>query len=97
MPLVSLVPRSTRYLSFAEREEIAILKAEGAGLREIARRIGRAPSTVSREVRRNAATRSGASSIGRQLPSGIAIDVPSARNSPSSRPINGYVATWRSV
>jgi len=59
MPSISLVPRSTRYLSFAEREEIAILKAEGAGLREIARRLGRAPSTVSREVRRNAATRSG--------------------------------------
>ncbi|GAB2696909.1 hypothetical protein GCM10027089_18240 [Nocardia thraciensis] len=42
-----------------EREEIALLRAQGLGVREIARRIGRSPSTVSRELRRNAATRSG--------------------------------------
>src|SRR3954463_6553858 len=52
-------PSSGRYLSFAEREEIALLRAQGGGVREIARRIGRAPSTVSRELRRNAATRGG--------------------------------------
>src|SRR3954468_24328569 len=52
-------PSSSRYLSFAEREEIALLRAQGAGVREIARRIGRAASTVSRELRRNAATRGG--------------------------------------
>jgi IS30 family transposase len=46
-------------LSFADREEIALLKAQDHGVREIARRIGRAPSTISRELRRNAATRSG--------------------------------------
>jgi transposase, IS30 family len=50
---------SGRYLSFAEREEIALLRAQHVGVREIARRIGRAPSTVSRELRRNAATRGG--------------------------------------
>jgi IS30 family transposase len=44
---------------FAEREEIAILKAKGGGVCEIARRVGRSPSTISRELRRNAATRSG--------------------------------------
>ena len=59
MPPISLAPRSARYLSFAEREEIAILRAQGAGVRDIARRLRRAPSTVSRELRRNAATRSG--------------------------------------
>jgi IS30 family transposase len=52
-------PSAGRYLSFAEREEIALLRAQGAGVREIARRIGRAASTVSRELRRNAATRGG--------------------------------------
>ena len=52
-------PLSGRYLSFAEREEIALLQAQGHGVREIARRLGRAPSTISRELRRNAATRSG--------------------------------------
>lgn len=50
---------SGRYLSFAEREEIALLKAEGKGVREIARAIGRDPGTISRELRRNAATRYG--------------------------------------
>lgn len=48
-----------RYLSFAEREEIALLKVQGKGVREIARTIGRDAATVSRELRRNAATRSG--------------------------------------
>ncbi len=52
-------PVSGRYLSFVEREEIALLHARGCGVREIARRLGRSPSTISRELRRNAATRSG--------------------------------------
>src|SRR4051794_35414872 len=52
-------PETCRYLCFAEREEIALLRAEGKGVREIAREIGRSPSTVSRELRRNAATRGG--------------------------------------
>ncbi|WP_084310934.1 IS30 family transposase [Phycicoccus elongatus] len=50
---------SGRYLTFAEREEIALLKAQGAGVRTIAREVGRSPSTISRELRRNAATRGG--------------------------------------
>jgi IS30 family transposase len=50
-----------RYLSFAEREEIALLHVQGRGVREIARVIGRDPGTVSRELRRNAATRSNSS------------------------------------
>jgi IS30 family transposase len=52
-------PLSGRYLSFAEREEIAILRAQGRGVREIARQLERSPATVSRELRRNAATRGG--------------------------------------
>jgi transposase len=47
-----------RYLSFCECEEIAILHAQQLGVREIARRVGRSPSTISRELRRNASTRS---------------------------------------
>jgi IS30 family transposase len=46
-----------RYLSFTEREDIAIWHAQGAGVRDVARRLGRSPSTVSRELRRNASTR----------------------------------------
>ncbi len=48
---------SGRYLSFGEREEIALLRAQGHGVREIAWRLGRSPSTISRELRRNASTR----------------------------------------
>jgi len=59
MPPLSLAEPSGRYLSFAEREEIALLRVQQVGLREIARRVGRSPSTISRELRRNAATRSG--------------------------------------
>jgi DNA-binding CsgD family transcriptional regulator len=50
---------SGRYLAFAEREEIALWRAQGLGVWEVARRLGRSASTVSRELRRNAATRSG--------------------------------------
>jgi transposase-like protein len=59
MPPVSQAPLSARYLSFAEREEIALLRAQGQGVREIARQLERSPSTSSRELRRNAATRGG--------------------------------------
>ena len=52
-------PRSERHLSFAEREEIALLRAQGCGVRETARQLGRDASTISRELRRNAATRGG--------------------------------------
>lgn len=52
-------PRSGRYLSFTEREDLAVLRAQGHGVREIARRMARSASTISRELRRNAATRSG--------------------------------------
>jgi IS30 family transposase len=55
----SAKPLSGRYLSLAEREELAILNARGAGVRETARQMGRSASTISRELRRNAATRSG--------------------------------------
>ena len=58
MSPISLVPLSGRYLSFAEREEIAIGHAQHLPVREIARRLGRSASTVSRELRRNASTRS---------------------------------------
>src|SRR3954466_5901489 len=43
-----------RCLSFAEREEIALSRARGESIRCIARRLGRSPSTISRELRRNA-------------------------------------------
>jgi IS30 family transposase len=46
---------SARFLSQDERIEIADLRQAGLGIRDIAGRLGRAPSTISRELRRNAA------------------------------------------
>ena len=54
MATFMLEPVSCRYLCFEEREEIALLRAQGAGVREIARQLDRSPSTISRELRRNA-------------------------------------------
>ena len=58
MPPIALTEPTGRYLTFEEREEIAIMRAKDKGVREIARALGRNPGTVSRELRRNAATRS---------------------------------------
>ncbi|WP_088289317.1 IS30 family transposase [Kineosporia sp. A_224] len=59
MPTFMLLPVKGRYLSFAEREQVALAKAAGDGVREIARQLGRDPGTISRELRRNASLRNG--------------------------------------
>jgi IS30 family transposase len=51
---------SGRYLSQDERLHIADRLREGASLRVVAAELGRSPSTVSREIRRNAHQHSGA-------------------------------------
>jgi IS30 family transposase len=43
---------ATTSLSFSEREEIACRRSAGDGIREIARGLGRSPSTISRELAR---------------------------------------------
>jgi lambda repressor-like predicted transcriptional regulator len=45
--------RSGRYLSLLERQRIATLRRQGLGVRAIARELGRAAWTVSRELHRN--------------------------------------------
>ena len=63
MPPTHLSPSAplptNRSLSFVEREVIALECARGTGVRAIARKLGRSPSTISREIRRNSATRGG--------------------------------------
>jgi IS30 family transposase len=63
MPPTHLAPSASllksRSLTFAERKEIALECARGTGVRAIARNLGRSPSTISREIRRNSATRGG--------------------------------------
>ena len=46
-------PRAARFLTLEEREEISRGVSANESLRCIARRLGRAPSTISREVERN--------------------------------------------
>ncbi len=63
MPPTHLAPTTAvltrRNLTFCEREEIALECARGTGIRTIACKLPRSPSTISREIRRNSATRSG--------------------------------------
>jgi len=57
MAPLSLKDPVGRYLSFAEREEIAVLRGR-VSVRQIARQLGRSPSTISRELARNSPSRS---------------------------------------
>ena len=76
----SAKPLSGRYLLFAEREEIALLRARGCSMQEVARRIGRAASTISRELRRTRPPGAAAWSIARRRRSGTPSDQPVGRS-----------------
>ena len=84
---LSAPPLSRRYLSFEEREKIALLRAQDCGVREIGRRLQRAASSVSRELRRNAATRSGGFEY-RAIPAQWHADRASRRPKPAKLAIN---------
>jgi IS30 family transposase len=57
MTPVELAEPSGRYLSLAEREELALARAAGHGVRQIARQLGRDASVISRELARNSGSR----------------------------------------
>jgi hypothetical protein len=76
---------SGRYLSFSEREEIALFRVQGLSGREIGRRLGRPACTISRELRRNAATRSGGLEYRASTANGMPNDRLGARKPPNLR------------
>jgi IS30 family transposase len=80
-----------RYLSLAEREEIAVGLAAGLSQAEIARRLGRAASTVSSEIARN-------STRGRYRYRATAAQVRAEerarRPKPSKLAVNGELRDW---
>jgi hypothetical protein len=88
MPPLTLAPVSGRYLSFTEREEIAVLLAGGCGVREIARQLGRRRRRSPGSC--NAMPRSAPAGLNierrppRRMPT-VAPDDPSPRSSRSTR------------
>ena len=97
MRTVSPHPLSGRYLSFAEREEIAVLVAQGLGVRAVARTLGRSPSSISRSC---IATRRGATTgtpIGPVQPKRTPIAAPDDPRRQSSSPTTSSGATWPSA
>lgn len=95
MPDVEFSEPTGRYLSFEEREEIAVLRARGVGARAIARELGRAPSTISCELRRNASTWGGVLTYRATVAQWHATAAPLARSRPSSRATSGCTSTSR--
>jgi transposase, IS30 family len=85
------VAGSGRYLSLAEREEIALGLAQKLAYREIARRLGRPVSTVSREVARN-------STRGRYRYRAVAAQARAEerarRPKPAKLAVNGRLRAW---
>jgi transposase, IS30 family len=82
-------PPRGRYLSLAEREEIAVGVAAGLGLREIGRRLGRAVSTVSREISRNSAR-----GVYRAVPAQARAQARAQRPKPARLAAGGELRDW---
>jgi transposase len=84
-PLERLAVRqiSPRFLSQDERIELADLRHAGLSIRQIACRLGRAPSTISRELRRNATTTGGLPPVRRPPPRDRTTSPPSLATSRS--------------
>jgi transposase len=78
---------SGRYLSMRERQRIGDLRSQGMSIRAIAARIGRSPSTVSRELSRNIAP--GTQPMSPSLLICVLMREPVARNPERSHPAGG--------
>jgi IS30 family transposase len=87
-------PVSGRYLSVAEREEIAAGVAAGEALRVIAARLGRPCSTVSREVRRNSPRQGGYRAVAAQAQAEARARRPKTAKLAGNERLRGQVQGW---
>ena len=81
-----------RYLSLAEREEIALGVAQQLSQAEIARQLGRPASTVSREVRRNSPARGPRRY--RAVAAQVRAEERARRPKPAKLAVNGELRAW---
>jgi IS30 family transposase len=84
-------PVTGRYLSVAEREEIAVGVVAGEPCRVIAARLGRAPSTVSREIRRNSPRRGGYRAVAAQAQAEARVRRPKTAKLAGNARLRGWV------
>jgi IS30 family transposase len=83
-----------RYLSPAEREEIGLGVAAGVPVRVIAAGLGRAPSTVSREIARNGGGGPGRAARYRPLLAQARAEARAARPRPAKLAVNGELRAF---
>jgi IS30 family transposase len=87
-------PVGGRYLSLAEREEIAVGVAAGEPLRVIAARLGRPCSTVSREIRRNTPQQGGYRAVAAQAQAEARARRPKTAKLAGNERLRGQVQAW---
>ena len=83
---------SPRYLDLAQRERIHDLRVSGASIRSIARELGRAPSTISREISRNAHSKVGYLPYAAQRSATVRRQRPKERKLLVDGPLRDYVS-----
>jgi len=91
----SAKPLSGRYLSFAEREEIALLRAQGCSMQEVARRLGRASVNDLTELRAMLPLEAAVWSTAPQQRNGTPSEPLVGQNRGSSRSMRRCEPMWR--
>jgi IS30 family transposase len=91
MAPITLASPSGRYLSQEEREDIAVWRAQQLSMREIGRRLGRDPSTISRELARNAPAKGAYRGLAAQRQAELRACRPKVSKLAANGPLRRYV------
>ena len=89
-----VMPVGGRYLSVAEREEIAVGLSAGRSLRSIGAQLGRPASTISREVARNSTARGAYRALSAQAAAGARARRPKVAKLAADRVLRAQVEDW---